>query len=114
MLGVMMLLSFIFPLVGVLMIRRYAWIAACVAMAAIVAAPVIYKLVTQTYDPMGWGFVLVLVLLPAAIGTALGAFITAFRRWRAGPGDLTVLNLSLAAFFSIVSVGFAFLAASDF
>ena len=114
MLGVMMLLSFVFPLAGVLMIRRYAWIAAWAAMAAIVAAPVIYKLVTQTYDPMGWGFILVLVILPAAIGAALGAAITAIRRWRSGPGDLTILNISLAAFFSITSVGFALLAASDF
>ena len=114
MLGVMMLLSFVFPLAGVLMIRRYAWIAACPAMAATVAVPVIYKLVTQTYDPMGWGFVLVLVILPAGIGAALGASITAFRRWQSGPGDLTVLNISLAAFFSITSLGFALLAASDF
>ena len=114
MLGVMMLLSFILPLAGVLMIRRYAWIAAWAAMAAIVAAPVIYKLVTQTYDPMGWGFTRVLVILPAAIGAARGAAITAFRRWRSGPGDLTTLNISLAAFFSITSVGFALLAASDF
>ena len=114
MLGVIMLLSFIFPLTGVLMIRRYAWIAAWAAMAAIVGAPVIYKLITQTYDPMGWGFVMVLVFLPAAIGAALGAAITAFRRWRSGPGNFTVMNVSLAAFFSITSVGFMFLAASDF
>lgn len=114
MLGVMMLLSFVFPFVGVLMIRRYAWIAAYAAMAAIVAAPVIYKLLTQTYDPMGWGFVLVLVILPAGIGAALGASITAVRRWRSGPGDLTVLNISLGGVFSIISVGFALMAASDF
>ena len=37
MLGVMMLLSFILPLAGVLMIRRYAWIAAWAAMAAVTA-----------------------------------------------------------------------------
>lgn len=114
MLGVIMLLSFIFPLAGVLMIRRYAWIAAWAAMAAIVAAPVLYKLVTETHDPMGWGFVMVLVFLPAAAGAALGAAITAFRRWQSGPGDLKILNISLAAFFSITSVGFALLAASDF
>ena len=114
MIGGMMELSFVFPLVGVLMVRRYAWIAAWAAAAAGVAALVIYKLVTQTYDPMGWGFVLVLVILPAGIGAGLGALITAFRRWRSGPGELTVLNISLAAFFSIVSVGFAFYAASDF
>lgn len=114
MLGVMMLLSFVFPLAGVLMIRRYTWIAVWAVLAATVAAPVIYKLVTQTYDPMGWGFVLVLVILPAGVGAALGALLTAFRRWRSGPGDLTLLNISLAAFFSIISFGFALLAASDF
>ena len=114
MLGVMMLLSFVFPLAGVLMIRRYAWIAAWAAVAASGAAVVLYKLVTQTYDPMGWGFVLVLVILPAGIGAGLGALITAFRRWRSGPGELKLINVSLAAFFSIISVAFVFFAASDF
>ena len=114
MLGVLMLLSFVFPLAGALMIRRYAWIGACAVMSAVVAVPVIYKLATNTNDPLGWGFALVLVFFPALIGVSLGALITALRRWRAGPGEVTILKSVLAAFFSIVSVGFALYAASDF
>ena len=114
MIGVLMLLSLIFPLVGALMIRRYTWIAACAVMSAIVAIPVIYKLVTGTYDPMGWGFAMVLVFLPALVGVSAGGLITALRRWRAGPGALKISNTLLAAFFSIISVGFALYAASDF
>ncbi|MFN3213332.1 MAG: hypothetical protein ACE37M_09525 [Henriciella sp.] len=114
MLGVLMLLSFVFPLAGALMIRRYAWIGACAAMSAMVAVPVIYKLATNTQDPMGWGFILVLVFFPALIGVTLGGLITALRRWRSGPGEVTLLKGLLAAFFSIISVGYALYAASDF
>ncbi|MEO0606754.1 MAG: hypothetical protein AAFY82_00875 [Pseudomonadota bacterium] len=114
MIGVVMLLSFLAPLVAALMIRRYAWIGACAALSAIVAVPVIYKLVTRTFDPMGWGFALLLVFWPAAAGVMLGALVTAFRRARAGPGELKVLNVGLAVLLSVMSAGFALLVASDF
>lgn len=114
MIGVLILLSFMVPLVSALLIRRYAWIGACAAMSAMVAGPVIHKLVTRTYDPMGWGFALVLVFYPAAAGVTLGALITAVRRAQAGPGELTGLNVSLAALLSVTSVGFGLLVASDF
>ena len=114
MIGVIMLLSFTLPLLGALMIRRYAWIGACAAMSAIVAVPVIYKLVTRTYDPMGWGFALVLVFWPALAGVSLGALITALRRRHSGPGELKGLNGALAAVLSLISVSFALWVAVDF
>lgn len=114
MIAILMLLSFAVPLAGALMIRRYSWIGVCAVMAMIVATPVIQKLVSSSYDPMGWGFALVLVFWPAAIGVSLGALITALRRWRAGPGDLTLLNISLALILSVASLSFGLLVASDF
>jgi hypothetical protein len=113
MLGVMMLLSFAIPLVGALAIRRYWWIGAWAGVSAVVAVPVLYKLITQTYDPMGWGFIFVLIFLPAAIGSALGAAITALRRWRAGPGEVTVVNTILAVSFTVATISLGLLMAAD-
>jgi len=113
MLGVLMLLSFLVPLIGALAIRRYAWIGAWAGISAIVAVPVLYKLATHTYDPMGWGYVFVLVFLPAAFGSALGMGITALRRWRQGPGDITALNLILAVSFAAITLSLGLLWAGD-
>lgn len=106
MLGVIMLFSFLFPLAGTLAIRRYRWIAAWAVMAAMICAAILYKVSAGLHDPMGWGIVFVLVFMPAAIGSALGAAITAFRRWRMGPGELTALNMGLAASWSLITLGF--------
>ena len=114
MLGVMMLISFAVPLAGALMIRRYTWVGICAGLMAVVAAPVIQKLVNNSYDPMGWGFVLILVFWPAAAGTTLGGLITAFRRWRSGPGPVQALNVIFAVLLAGVSVWFGLWAASDF
>ncbi len=104
MLGVLMLLSFLVPLVGALAIRRYWWTGAWAAVSAVVAAPVLNKLITHTYDPMGWGFLLVLVFLPAAIGSALGIAVTALRRRLSGPGAIAPLNIGIAAGFAAMTV----------
>ena len=96
MLGVMMLLSFAIPLAGALAIRRYAWLGAWAGVSAIVAMPVLYKLATGNIDPMGWGFALVLVFVPAAAGAALGSLITYLRRARMGAGEIKIVNIALA------------------
>ena len=114
MLGVMMLLSFAVPLAGALMIRRFAWVGICAGLMTVVAIPVIQKLATNSYDAMGWGFVIILVFLPAAAGTILGGLITAFRRWKSGPGPVQALNVSFAVLLAGVSVWFGLWAALDF
>lgn len=114
MLGVIMILSFAIPLMGALAIRRYAWIGIWAALASVVAVPVIYKLATNSYDPMGWGFVLVLVFWPAAIGSVLGGAITAFRRWKSGPGELSALKIVWAVALSALSVGLGLMFGLDF
>ena len=86
MLGVMMLLSFIVPLVGALAIRRFAWVGIWAGVSAMVAAPVLHKLFNHTYDPMGWGFIFVLIFLPAAAGSGLGMAITAAPTLASGTG----------------------------
>lgn len=113
MLGVMMLLSFAIPLVGALAIRRYWWIGVWTGVSVVVATPVLYKLITHTYDPMGWGFILVLVFLPAAIGSALGLIITALRRWLAGPGSISQLNMGVAAAFAAMTVFLGLVMSAD-
>lgn len=114
MLGVIMILSFVIPLMGALAIRRYAWIGVWAGLAAMVAVPVLYKLATNTYDPMGWGYVLVLVFWPAALGSLLGGAVSAIRRARAGPGELTALNIGWAILLSGASVGLGLMFALDF
>lgn len=104
MLGVMMILSFLIPLAGALAIRRYAWIGIWSGVSAIVAAPVLYKLAIGNVDPMGWGFVLVLIFMPAAAGTALGSAVNAGLRWRMGPGKVTPLNIGLAIVWSVLTL----------
>ena len=113
MLGVIMLLSFLIPLIGALAIRRYWWIGAWTGVSAVVAAPVLYKLITHSYDPMGWGFVIVLVFLPAAIGAALGLVITALRRRLSGPGTLSPLNIGLAGGFGAMTIVLGLVFAAD-
>ena len=114
MLGVMMLLSYSFPLAAALTIRRYFWIGVCALLAAIVATPVLYKVATASHDPMGWGFAMVLVFLPALLGTAIGSAINAVLRWRMGPGQLTAWNVIPAALLSAISVWFGLWVAIDF
>lgn len=113
MLGVLMLLSFLVPLIGALAIRRYKWVAAWAAVSGVIAVPVLHKLYTHTYDPMGWGYVFVLIFLPAAIGSGLGMAITALRRWRQGPGDVTALNLILAVSFAAITLSLGLLWAGE-
>ncbi|MEL6860669.1 MAG: hypothetical protein AAGL11_02440 [Pseudomonadota bacterium] len=114
MLGVMMLISFAVPLAAALMIRRYTWAGICAGLMALVAIPVIHKLATNSYDAMGWGFVMILVFMPAAAGTVLGGLITAFRRWKSGPGPVQLLNIGFATLLAGLSVWFGLWAASDF
>ena len=113
MLGVMMLLSFAIPLAGGLAIRRYAWLGAWAGVSAIVAMPVLYKLATGNIDPMGWGFVFVLFFLPVAVGSAIGMAVTALRRWRQGPGNLTALNLILAVALAVITLSVGLMMAGD-
>lgn len=113
MLGVMLLLSFLVPLVGAMAIRRYAWIGVWAGLAAVVAVPVLHKLYNHTYDPMGWGFVFVLFFLPAAIGSAIGMAVTALRRWRQGPGNLTAINMILAAALAVITLSAGLMMAGD-
>lgn len=113
MLGVMMLLSFFVPLVGALAIRRFAWVGIWAGVSAMVAAPVLHKLYNHTYDPMGWGFIFVLIFLPAAAGSALGMAITALRRWLQGPGAITVTHKIVAASFALISLTGGLLMAGD-
>nr|WP_070960757.1 hypothetical protein [Hyphomonas sp. Mor2] len=113
MLGVLMLLSFLIPLIGALAIRRYAWVAAWAGVSAIVAVPVLYKLMSRTYDPMGWGFVFVLVFLPAALGSGLGMAITALRRRLQGPGEIEVINKILAGAFAVSTISLGLILAGD-
>lgn len=113
MLGVLMLLSFAVPLVGALAIRRYWWIGAWTGVSAVVAAPVLHKLLAGTYDPMGWGYVFVLVFLPAAFGSALGMAITALRRKLQGPGEIQALNMILAGAFSVATISLGLMMAAD-
>lgn len=80
---------------------------------AIVAVPVVYKLATGTHDPMNWGFTVALVFLPAAAGSVLGGAVTALRRWRLGPSELTMLNLIAAAMWAIICVGLGLFFAFD-
>ena len=114
MIGVLMLLSFIVPLGGALAIRRYTWLGVCAALTAVVALPVFYKVTTNTMDPMGWGFAMVLVFMPALAGTGLGSLITGLRRWRAGPGPLNAFNLIFGLGLAALATGFGLLVASDF
>ena len=114
MLGLLMLLSFAVPLSGALAIRRYTWLGVCAALTALVAIPVIYKVTTNSMDPMGWGFVMVLVFMPALAGVTVGAAITAFRRWRGGPGPLNAFNVILGLAMAALAAGFGLLVASDF
>lgn len=114
MLGVLMLLSFAVPFSGTLAIRRYTWLGVCAALTAIVAIPVVYKVTTNSMDPMGWGFAMVLVFMPALIGTGLGGLITALRRWRGGPGPLNAFNVVFGLAMAALATGFGLLVASDF
>jgi|GEM_PF-5442595 len=113
MLGVLMLFSFLIPLAGALAIRRFAWVGAWFGVSAIVAAPVLYKLATRTYDPMGWGFVIVLIFMPAAAGSALGMSVTSLRRWASGPGDVSMLNVILAIIWTSLTIGLGLFMASE-
>ena len=114
MIGVLMLLSFSLPLAATLAVRRYLWIGVCAVLVAVVAVPVLYKVATGTHDPMGWGFAMVLVFMPALIGSTIGGAITAFRRWRMGPGPITALNISLAVILAAISFGFGLWVAMDY
>ena len=114
MLGLMMLLSSAVPFSGALAIRRYSWLGVCAGLTALVAVPVTYKVTTNSMDPMGWGFVMVLVFMPALAGVGLGAAVTAFRRWRAGPGSLNAFNLIFGIAMAVLATGFGLFAASDF
>lgn len=104
MIALLMIFSFAVPLAAALMIRRYAWVGICAALVAVVAWPVLTKVISSTQDPLGWGFAMVLVFLPAAAGAGLGCAITAFRRWRSGPGNIGPVNLVLGAVLSAASV----------
>jgi len=113
MLGVLMVFSFLVPLIGALAIRRYWWIGAWAGVSGVVAVPVLYKLQTGTYDPMGWGYVFVLVFMPAAIGSGLGMAITALRRKLQGPGGISAVNTILAVCFAMMTLSLGLWMASD-
>ena len=113
MLGVLLLLSFFVPLIGALAIRRYWWIGAWAGVSAVVAVPVLYKLQTGTYDPMGWGYIFVLVFVPAALGSALGMAITALRRKLQGPGEVQAINMILAGAFAVATISLGLMMAAD-
>ncbi len=104
MIAILILLSFLVPLLGALAIRRYWWIGVWTGVTAIVGLPVVYKLVTGTHDPMGWGFVFILVFLPAAFGSVLGSIATALRRRLLGPGEIHAINSILAGSLAAITI----------
>lgn len=114
MLGLIMIFSFAAPLAAALSIRRYTWIGICLALVALVAIPVLTKVISNSQDPMGWGFAMVLVFVPALVGAGLGSLITGLRRWRSGPGKLSPVNMGLGGILSAAAVAWGLFVASDF
>ena len=113
MLGVIMALSFVFPFAGSLAIRRFQWIGAWLGLILALAGLVVFKISDGAYDEAAFGFMMVLVFLPTAIGATLGSGLNAFRRWRMGPGELATLNIILAIIWTFVTVWWAILMTGD-
>lgn len=106
MLGVLAVLSFVFPLIGSLAVRRFSWVGICLGAVALMTAGTYYVITTSNSDTIAPGDLTILLSIPAIIGSGLGCLINVFIRIAKGAGELKPINLTVATLWGLTMGGF--------